>query len=147
MRGTALKIRDEQFEVFQPQADARFVADVVRHLREEYADAVVQLPSGAASVGQLPSGDLHAMVSGGLERARRYGMVSEAAIASFIVLMFVVAPNFDEHPLINRVLRDATLLPDSRVDALWERTTGENWEAAEQNYRASCWDRPQKDEA
>jgi hypothetical protein len=45
--------------------------------------------------------------------------------------MFEVAPTFDEQPAIARVLEDESLPPDRRMEALWDRTTDEDWEEAE----------------
>jgi predicted NAD-dependent protein-ADP-ribosyltransferase YbiA (DUF1768 family) len=134
-----LMIRPEQFEVFQPVAEAAFVRRVTEHLREHHAEAVVQLPNEVILVKQLSDERLRGLVEGAIERARGYGMDWESSVTAFVVLMFVAAPNFDKHPLIHRVLKDETAAANSRVDRLWERTSEENWEAVRKNYDAAAW--------
>ena len=135
-----LRIRREQFEVFQPIAEAAFVRRVVEHLRESHVTAVVQFPNEVIPVKQIADEKLRRLVRNGIARARSYGMDWESAVTSFVVLMFVAAPNFDDHPLIHRVLRDERVAANSRIDQLWERTSEENWEAVRKNYDATRWE-------
>jgi hypothetical protein len=134
-----LSIRTEQLEAFQPAADAALEARVVEYLREEHAEEIVRMPWGDFSIDELPEEVLLAMVREGFRRARRYGLSWEATLTAFVVMMISVAPNFDEHPLIRRVLADEQIEPNARVERLWERTTDENWEAARENYDADAW--------
>lgn len=135
-----LKIRSEQFEVFQPVAEAAFVRRIVEYLREHHSDTVVQLPNEVILVKQISDERLQAMVRNAVTRARSYGMDWESTVTAFVVLMFVAAPNFDRHPLIERVLRDERASANSRIDQLWERTSDENWEAARKNYDVTSWE-------
>ena len=135
-----LIIRPEQFEAFQPVAEAAFVRRIVELLREENGEAVVQLPNEIVLVRQLSDGRLYPIVRAGIARARKYGMDWESSITPFIVLMFVVAPNFDGHPLIQRILNDEKVDANSRVDELWERTSDDNWDAARKNYDPAAWE-------
>jgi len=134
-----LIIRPEQFEIFQPVAEAAFARRVVEHLRDEHADVIVRLPNEVALIKQLPDDRLHGMVSNAIARARGYGLDWEATVTAFVVLMFVAAPNFDEHPLIQRVLKDERADANSRVDQLWDRTSEENWDAVAKNYDPAAW--------
>jgi hypothetical protein len=134
-----LKIRPENLRAFQPQAEAAAADRIAEHIRKEHADCVVDLPGGVFTVRQIPDEQLREMVRNGIARARRHGMSTEASLASFVVLMFVVAPNFDDHPLIERVLKDEAAPPDSRIALLWERTSEQNWDAAKENYDAGAW--------
>lgn len=134
-----LKVRQEQLDAFKPQADAAFIARTVEHLREHHSEAIVQLQENSAAVKDLSDEIIHELVRNGVVRAYAYGMNAEASLAAFVVIMFVVAPSFDKHPLIERVLRDASIPPDSRIDQLWERTSEQNWEAVKQSYDASAW--------
>lgn len=124
-----MQIRAEQLEAFRPRADELLAARVVEHLRENHPE----------EVGRLPDDVLAEMVSNGLARARRYGLTLESSLTAFVVLMFVVAPNFDEHPLIRHVLTDESEPPDRRVDALAERISEANWEEAERRYDPGAW--------
>ncbi|MGH9760485.1 MAG: hypothetical protein ACREDR_37500, partial [Blastocatellia bacterium] len=102
----SLKIRPEQVDAFQEVADAAFVRRVVEHLRERHPSAIVRISSGTVKVEQIQDDVIRKMVESGVARARGYGMTWESSIASFVVLMFLTAPNFDKHPLIERVLKD-----------------------------------------
>lgn len=135
-----LIIRQEQIEAFQPVAEAAFVRRVVEHLRADHADAVVQLPNEVILVKQISDERLYGIVKHAITRARDYGITWESSLTAFVVLMFVAAPNFDKHPLIERVLRDERVEANSRVDQLWERTSEENWEAVRKNYDPAAWE-------
>ncbi|HLG17534.1 MAG TPA: hypothetical protein VJH03_24030 [Blastocatellia bacterium] len=134
-----LRIRPEQLEPFKPVAEAAFVRRVTAYVREKHGEVVIELPDGARAVKQLPDDALLEIVRSGIARARSYGMTWESTLTAFVAIMFVVAPNFDEHPLIQRVLKDESVPPDSRIDLLWERTTDQNWEAAQRNSNPASW--------
>jgi hypothetical protein len=134
-----LKIRQQQFEIFQPVAEAAFVRRLSEYLKIKHAGVAVQLPKGITTVEQLPEKLLHEMVQNGIARGRAYGMRWRSTLSAFVTLLFVTAPNFDSHPLIERVLKDESTPPDNRIDQLWDRTTEQNWEAVKQNYDAGAW--------
>jgi hypothetical protein len=135
-----LKIRPEQFAVFQPIAERAFVRRVVEHLRENHPDVVVQFPNQVMLVKQISDEQFYTLVRRGIARARTLDMDWESAITAFIVLLFVAAPNFDQHPLIQRVLKDERVSANLRIEQLWERTSEENWEAVRKNYDVKAWD-------
>jgi hypothetical protein len=66
-------------------------------------------------------------------------MTSKAALTAFVVLMFLTAPNFDEHPLIQHMLLDEAIEPNKRLDELWQRTVDQNWVAVKQSYDPGLW--------
>lgn len=132
-------IRPEQLEAFQPAAEVAFERRVAEYLRENHAEEFVIIPSGEHQVQDLDDETLLRMVRAGVERARSYGMAGESAITAFIILMFTVAPNFDEHPLIRRTLIDVRDEPDQKIDKLLEQTTDENWEVSQEGYDARAW--------
>jgi hypothetical protein len=134
-----LIIRPEQFDAFRDVAEQSFVSEVAAYLREKHADALVRLADGAYTVKQIPDETLREMVVNGIARARAYGMKWKSSLQAFVVTMFAAAPNFDEHPIIQRVLNDEKIEADQRLEALWERATEQNWEAVERNYDASAW--------
>jgi hypothetical protein len=134
-----LKIRPEQIAVFQPVAEAAFISRVVEYLRQELAETIVQLPSGTTTLKELPLETLTAMVEHGITRARSYGLSWESSLATFVAFMFIVAPNFDSHPLIQRVLKDPEVAPEARLEQLWQKTTEENWQAAKHHYDPQAW--------
>src|SRR5262245_14830183 len=115
MEDHMLKIRPEQMEVFQPVAERAFVRRVVEHLRETYADIVVQFPNEVILIKQISDERLYRLVKQGITWAREYGMDWESSVTAFVVLLFVAAPNFDQHPLIQRVLKDERVEANSRM--------------------------------
>jgi hypothetical protein len=135
-----LIIRQEQFEVFQTVAEAAFVRRVVEHLRTHHGDVVIQLPNEVVLVKQIADERLHRIARQGVRRARGYGMDWESGVTAFVVLMFVAGPNFDKHPLVERILRDERVAANSRIDQLWERTSDDNWEAVRNNYDPAAWE-------
>jgi hypothetical protein len=134
-----LKIRPEQSEAFQPVAEAAFVAEVVDYLRKTRPQEVVRLPGGPTTIAEIPDEILSVMVRGGIARARDYGITSSSALAGFVSLMFISAPNFDDHPLLKRALQDNDTDPNSRLEKLIQDSTEQNWEAVRQAYDASAW--------
>ena len=142
-----LRIRAEQFEVFQPAAEAAFLRRVVEYLQGNHADVVVQLPNEVVLVKQISDDRLRRMAKQAIARAREYGMDWESSVTAFVVLMFVAAPNFDKHPLIQRVLKDERTPANSRIDQLWERTSEENWEAIRKNYDPTDWAADSKEDS
>jgi hypothetical protein len=139
-----LTIRAEQMKAFRPAAEAAFERRVAAYLRGEHAAEVVLLPAGEDGVDEREVKDLDdetflKMVRAGIARARAYGLTWESSITAFVVLLFTVAPNFDSHPLIRRVLLDGQSEPDACFEQLWEQTTDDNWEAAQERYDAAAW--------
>ncbi len=134
-----LTIRPEQMEAFKATAEAAFVRRVASYLRAKHGEVIVELPSATLAVKQISDERLCEIVRKGVERAREYGMTWESTLTAFVVLMFVTAPNFDDHPLIQRAMKDESIPPDSRIDQLWERTTDQNWEAVERSYDPQAW--------
>lgn len=134
-----LTIRPEQMTAFQTVAEASFVERIADYIAENFGDRFVILPTGMKTINELPPETLQRMIENGLKRARNYGMTWESSLTSFVVMMFLVAPNFDDHPLLKRPLLDAEIEPDKRIEQLWERTTDANWDAAKQDYDAQAW--------
>src|SRR5262245_7395289 len=134
-----LKIRPEQYEAFQPVAENAFVAEVVDHLRNTRPDEVVRLLGGQTTVAGLPDDILSDMVRGGIARARAYGITWRSTLLAFVTTMFVSAPNFDDHPLLKRVLLDNDTDPNGRLDKLMQNSTEGNWEAVRRAYDATAW--------
>jgi hypothetical protein len=115
-----LKIRAEQMEVFQRRAEEAFVRRVVQHLRSEHAKAIERYDDGL----------LREIVQEGIGRARRHGLTWESSLTAFVALLFEVAPDFDRHPSIARILQDERIPANHRVRALVDRIGEEEWEEA-----------------
>ena len=134
-----LKIRAEQMPAFQALADAAFIKKMILHLREKHGDTGVQLPTGTLLVFELSEETLEAMARAGLERARRYGFVSEADLVGFVAVMLETAPNFDDHPLLQRGLKDERVKLEERLDSLLQHATEANWGVVKEEYDPSAW--------
>ncbi|HEX7175240.1 MAG TPA: hypothetical protein VF240_08155 [Pyrinomonadaceae bacterium] len=134
-----LKIRSEQFEAFKPVAEDGFVRRLAEHVRARHPRVVVRLPERLTVAGRLDDETLRALVRGGVARARRYGMEAESALAAFVVTMFLTAPNFDEHPLIRRVLADDKIPPDGKIDQLLQSVTAKNLKVVKDTYNPAAW--------
>ena len=134
-----LTIRREQFAVFKPIAEEVFITSVVDYIRKAHGVRTIELPDGAITIDAIADATLRTMVKGGIEQARRYDLTSKSAITSYVVLMFLTAPNFDHHPLIQHTLLDEGLDPNLRFDELWQRTVDQNWIAVRQSYDPSEW--------
>ncbi len=140
-----LKIRDEQMAAFEETAEAAFAKSTVAYLRENHADTIVQLPSGKCKVAHLPDEVIYEMVWDSFQKAKAYGIDWQSTLRSFTVIRFIAAPNFDDHPIIKRLLKDENVPANERVDKLWENTTEQNWEAIEKNYNPEAWNlKPQE---
>ena len=134
-----LKVRPEQFTVLQQYAETEFVHRLAAYVREKHADVIVQLPQGPLSVKEIPEDTLRLMVRQGITRGRKYGVTWESALSAFVTLMFVTAPNYDEHPAVRRVLRDEGIASNSRVNQLWNQVTEQEWETIRKDYAVSAW--------
>jgi hypothetical protein len=134
-----LCMRPEQMEVFNPVAEAAFVKRLADLLRARHGDVAVRRAEGTTPLRQLPDGVLRELVQRGIARAREYGLTWQSSIGGFVVLRFLMAPNFDAHPLVRRVLRDERIPADLRVDRLWRRTTRKTWEQIQERYDPNAW--------
>lgn len=115
-----LRISKQQIDAMAQEGRAAYARDLARYLRAEHEDAV----------RSLGDEDLLRRVHLGIARAEGHGMTWDSTITAFVAMMFEIAPTFDEQPGIRRVLTDGQIAPDLRVDALWKRTTAEDWEEA-----------------
>jgi hypothetical protein len=132
-------LRQTHNEAFQSKAEADFVREVMQYLRENHAETIVKLPNGEFKVIDLPEETLRKMVEGGIAKARSYGITWRSTLISFVVIMFVSAPNFDENKAVNDVLENSGLTPNLRIDEIWEVTFDETWGEVEKNYQISAW--------
>ena len=134
-----LKIRSEQIRPFEPDAKAAFVKRVMNYLRENHRDALVRLPKGQNHVGQLPETVLRTLVENGITRGESYGLTWKSSLISFVVLMFIVAPNFDRDEKVAKVLTDENIPADKRVRAVTQQMTDEDWEKVAEKYDEKAW--------
>lgn len=116
-----LTIGKQQLQDLKKSVEGAYARDVARYIRAEHPEAVQALSDE----------ELLRRVSLGIARAGSHGLTWDSSITAFVAIMFEVAPTFDEQPAIARVLKDDSLPADERIDALWERTTDEDWDEAE----------------
>ncbi len=126
-----LRIGKGQIEALDRAVDEAYARDLARYVREEHAEAVADLPDE----------ELFRRVTIGIDRAERHGLTWDSAVSAFVAIMFEVSPTFDEVPAIAAVLADERVAPDMRLDALWDRTSDEDWDEAERRaaHAESFW--------
>jgi pSer/pThr/pTyr-binding forkhead associated (FHA) protein len=123
-------LRDEQLAVLERAAIKDFILRMESFIRDNHPEAVEGMKEET----------VRRRLVFGMRRAKTYGLTQENAVTAFVTLMFVIAPNFDEQPNINKVLRDDKLSPDERVIALTKETRAEHWDQAQQNARPAMWE-------
>jgi hypothetical protein len=128
------KIKSEQIRLFQPDAEEAFVVRVMDYLKERHPDAAVQFPEITSRVAELPDETLQKTVRGGLERGREYGIEWKSTLLSFVVLLFIVAPNFDRHPKARDFFARTETIDDAALESLIDEMTDEDWTAIEKRY-------------
>lgn len=137
------KIKSEQIRLFQPEAEEAFVARVAEYIRENHADALVRLPDAAATkTAALPDEIFRALVRGGVKRGRAYGIELKSTLISFVVLLFIVAPNFDRHPTARKFFKETEPIDDEAFQALLDEMTDADWEEIEKRYAPRTWELP-----
>jgi hypothetical protein len=135
-------IRKETMQAFQPSAEAGFEQRVMDYLRDNHGDKPVRLPHGALQIAELPEDALREMVRGGIKRGGDYGMSWKSTLLSFVVLLFLTAPNFDRHPKAESLFRREETIDDQDLESLMEEMTDEDWELVEARYDAQAWSLP-----
>lgn len=115
-----LEIRQDQYDILLQQNEQAFIETIIDHLREDEPELV----------DGFPQDTLRAMVSRGLKRARGNGLHTDTQLITFVSLMFVISPNFDQHSAIRKVLDDANRSIDDRWEALFTRSMDNAWEEA-----------------
>ena len=134
-----LKIRRDQIELFQPDAEEAFVRRVMSYVRERHGGVIVKLPGGECAVSELADETLRPMVEGGIARAREYGMSWQSSLISFVLLMFLTAPNFDEHRAVYAYLRNERIDTDRRVNTMMDELPNPTWQEIEKLYEPRSW--------
>ena len=134
-----LKIRPAQVAAFEHVSETAFEDRIVGFLLERYPALEVQISAGRKTVKDLDPEDFRVMVQTGVLRAREYGMTRETSLTSFVMLMFVIAPNFDEHPQIRLILNNSKINPEERIDLICQQANDGMWEAARQLYNIKAW--------
>ena len=137
-----LKIRSEQIRPFQPQAEDAFVERVAAYLKVNHSNELVRLPKTESLLGELPKEILSEMVKGGITRARTHGFEWKSNLLSYVVLMVIGAPNFDEHKKVAGFLKNEEIPVEERLKKMMKEMTDEDWDEIEENYNPMIWTLP-----
>jgi hypothetical protein len=132
-------IRNAQMSILDQCAKAGFTKQLAAYIRDRHGSTVVRFPHGEVPVSAIPDSKLEAMVQSGVDRAGVYRISWRSALASFVVTMFVVAPNFDDDIRIHELLTDVDIEPDYRMDSVSEQVTGDHWNMLRQTYDSHAW--------
>ena len=136
------KISSERMNVFQPDAETAFVRRVMNYLKENHHDTIVILPHGKFEIGELADEMLETLVQGGIGRGGEYGIKWKSTLLSFVVLLFLTAPNFDAHPQPKSFFSEYQTIEDNELEMLVERMNDEDWAEVTANYDAEKWNLP-----
>ncbi len=99
------------------------------HLRNHHAKVVQHLERE----------QLEERVEIAVARGRTYGFQTISDLAGFSALMFELAPNFDEHPSFQRVLKDSATLPELKLRRLSQAISEKDWREALSQYDRLFW--------
>jgi hypothetical protein len=122
------RIRQPQVDALQVDLERNFVHKMAGMLGDEFPRFVEGL---AAQV-------LDERIWLGLARARSHGLSRESSLASFIMMMFVVGPDFDLTPGMKELFDDETEDPDWRMERVSDLPQ-EVWREASGPARAGGW--------
>jgi hypothetical protein len=79
----------------------------------------------------LSDDELRMRVVHGIEKGRSYGLTWEFSLTVFVSHMITIGPDFDKQPAIQSVLRDESIIPDYRMEALLgKEVSDQDWEDA-----------------
>jgi len=125
-----LVIRQEQMDTLIKGTDDEWVETLLKETKESDPDISKKYDDDA----------LRRMVRTAIKKAERYGFTPAKDQASFVSIMFEVAPNFDEQDEIRSVLMEDNLKPSFRLQKLWSNAVPEEvWDKAEENYNEDAW--------
>jgi hypothetical protein len=103
--------------VFEDQEAENFCRRVMQYIIREFPLAV----------NGISGEKIFDRVRNAFTRAQIYGFGKESTYLAYIALSFTVAPEFDDHPAIRRILTDSAVPPDSRMALLAQEITSEQW--------------------
>ena len=79
------------------------------------------------------------LVRGGIKRGRDYRIEWKSTLLSFVVLLFIGAPNFDEYPKVSSFFVGAETVDDAALESLMDEMTDEDWTTVESIYDPQAW--------
>jgi hypothetical protein len=120
----AVNLRQEQIAAFQRQLEQDLVRQIMQQLREKHL----------APIETLSNEELRSQVHHGISRAKRYGLVDPASLATFVILRFEIAFCFDEQANIQRALSNDQIPLHERMTWMLKSTSPADWLEAKQNH-------------
>jgi hypothetical protein len=124
-----LKIRAEQMAVLQAQVEADFESKIISLL----------ITSHQAAIGACTPDELHQRVCTALAKGRAHGFTWQSALAGFVVMMFELGPNFDQHPSFARALAIRLADENERIQTIYANVTDEDWQDARSFADPKAW--------
>ena len=118
-----IQLRREHLDVFPETDDTALIDEILAFIDYER-------PGAFESMDQRT---VIQMVTTAIAKARRYDMIVAADIAAFGVIMFDVAPNFDEQPQIQACLANRLMPGRLRLRAAVTICSDAAWQEAEDN--------------
>lgn len=106
---------------------------------------MIRLGEAISLVKSVPKDGLNGLVLNGIQRAKKHGLDTESSQAGFVVLMFEIAPNFDEYPAAQRILDDTSIAVENRLEQLAQRMSPSDWGTMNRGYDHNAWTVPQAD--
>ncbi len=128
-----LTIKPNQFDQYLQHDAEAFIDHILNFIIDTMPDEIRGIP-------------LHLVreqIRTAIARARRHGLTSDEQVMGFVNVMFEIAPNFDEEPVLQKVLTDTRLTPAERWEALFANAPELNaaWERAAHPkfYDSNAW--------
>jgi hypothetical protein len=87
-----------------------------------------------------PDEVLRNAIRAGLKRARAHGLSDHRSLVEYVLVMFEIAPNFDQQPVLAQVLSDPRLPTEERWDMIFDEAYDDAWhQAAEPGFHDSAF--------
>lgn len=125
-----MRLGPEHIEALRPQSERAFAYEILDFMHNRHPELLAGMPEEAV---------LDRIVAG-VKRAKHYGFTRHRSYAAFIVIMFEIAPNFDDHPRIKAALTNPGIPPDYRIGSFEDATTERDWVEAEALNYPKAWD-------
>jgi hypothetical protein len=78
-------------------------------------------------------------VRAGMLRAERHGLTHPNDVLAYVMLMFEVAPDFDQRPRIRQLLEWSAQFTQGRITAVMDHTTPDDWVEAREKTHPEAW--------
>jgi hypothetical protein len=134
-----LTIRTEQITAFERAVDERYIEDLTDYLLQTHPKAPIRSYVRSALLSSLTRTVVLRLVRNGIARARSHGLTWKGNIAAFVTLMVIVSPNFDQDPVVARILREARESIDRHWESIWDDTTNDDWARIRDSYDTAAW--------